>query len=273
MKQKVWFITGASRGFGWEWTRAALERGDKVAACARNITNLAALQSDFGDALFPLELDVKDRPGCFAAVTAAHAHFGRLDVVVNNAGYGHFGLVEELTEEEARNQMETNFFGSLWVTQAALPYLRKQESGHLVQVSSIAGLIGIQNAGIYTASKFAVEGLAEALAAEVQSFGVRVTLIEPCSFATTYWDSISSSTAHSAYDTVHDAAATTVAAVRAQSGDPRATVAAVFEIVDAEKPPLRTLFGTTTLSMVRPVYLERLRLWDEMQPLAEQSNG
>ena len=121
-KDKVWFITGASRGFGREWTIAALDRGDKVAATARDTATLDDLVAKYGDALLPIELDVDDRDADFAAVKQAHDHFGRLDIVVNNAGYGQFGFIEELSEAEARDQIETNVFGALWVTQAALPY-------------------------------------------------------------------------------------------------------------------------------------------------------
>ena len=131
---KVWFITGTSRGFGREWTAAALKRGDKVAATARNIDCLQDLVEEYGDNILPLALDVTDRAADFAAVKQAHDHFGRLDVVVNNAGYGLFGAVEEVSEEEARAQIETNVFGALWVTQATLPYLREQGSGHILQV-------------------------------------------------------------------------------------------------------------------------------------------
>ena len=140
MASKTWFITGASRGFGREWTKAALERGDRVAATARDTSTLDDLQAAHGDALLALALDVTDREGAFGAVAQAHKHFGRLDIVVNNAGYGHFGMVEEISEQEARAQIETNLFGALWVTQAALPFLRDQGSGHIVQVSSIGGI-------------------------------------------------------------------------------------------------------------------------------------
>ena len=144
MAEKVWFITGTSRGFGREWAIAALERGDKVAATARNTATLDDLAAKFGEALLPIQLDVTDRDADFAAVKQAHDHFGRLDIVVNNAGYGHFGFIEELTEQEARDQIETDLFGALWVTQAALPYLRAQRSGHIIQVSSIGGITAFQ---------------------------------------------------------------------------------------------------------------------------------
>lgn len=137
MTDKVWFITGTSRGFGRAWAIAALERGDRVAATARDTASLDDLVRKHGDALLPIQLDVTDRAADFAAVKRAHDHFDRLDIVVNNAGYGQFGFVEELSERDARDQIETNVFGALWITQAALPYLREQGSGHIIQVSSI----------------------------------------------------------------------------------------------------------------------------------------
>ena len=184
MAEKVWFITGTSRGFGREWTIAALERGDKVAATARDTATLDDLAAKYGDALLPIALDVTDRAADFAAVARAHDHFGRLDIVVNNAGYGQFGFIEELSEAEARGQIETNVFGALWITQAALPFLREQRSGHIIQVSSIGGISAFANVGMYHASKWALEGFSQALAAEVASFGIHVTLIEPGGFST-----------------------------------------------------------------------------------------
>ena len=127
---KTWFITGASKGFGREWAEAALERGDNVAATARKLETLDALVDAYGDAVLPIQLDVTDRGADFDAVKRAADHFGKLDVVINNAGYGHFGMIEELTEDDVRSQLETNFFGALWVTQAALPIMRAQGSGH-----------------------------------------------------------------------------------------------------------------------------------------------
>ena len=155
---KVWFITGASSGFGREWTLAAIRRGDRVAAAARDNAALEKIDSDFRDAILPLQLDVTDRASAFVAVATAYEHFGRLDVVVNNAGYGQHGFVEELSENDVRAQMETNFFGAVWITQAALPYLRRQRSGHILQVTSAAGLVSVAERAMYSASKFALEG-------------------------------------------------------------------------------------------------------------------
>lgn len=156
---KVILITGASRGFGRIWAEALLKRGDKVVATGRSLDALRELSATYGDQVLTLQLDVNDREASFKAVNAAKEHFGRIDVLINNAGYGLFGAVEETTEQEARDQMETNFFGVLWATQAVLPIMRAQQSGHIIQVSSYLGLVTIPVLGIYNASKFAVEGL------------------------------------------------------------------------------------------------------------------
>ena len=184
MTDKVWFITGTSRGFGREWAIAALDRGDRVAATARNTDSLQDLREKYGEAVLPLRLDVTDRTAVTAAVQQAQQQFGRLDVIVNNAGYGLFGMVEEASEAEARAQIDTNVFGALWVTQAALPYLREQGSGHIIQVSSIGGISAFRGVGLYHASKWALEGFSQSLALEVAPFGIHVTMIEPGGFST-----------------------------------------------------------------------------------------
>jgi NAD(P)-dependent dehydrogenase (short-subunit alcohol dehydrogenase family) len=206
MATKTWFITGTSRGFGREWTIAALRRGDRVAAAARDPRTLDDLAEEYGDALLPLRLDVTDRQAAFDTVRSAHEHLGRLDIVVNNAGYGQFGMVEELSEAEVRDQIETNLFGALWVTQAALPFLRAQGSGHLLQVSSIGGISAFPGIGMYHASKWALEGISQSLAQEVRDFGIKVTLIEPGGFSTD-WGGASAkhATALDAYDRAHEA--------------------------------------------------------------------
>jgi NAD(P)-dependent dehydrogenase (short-subunit alcohol dehydrogenase family) len=274
MTSKIWFITGTSRGFGREWAIAALERGDKVAATARDTSTLDDLVTRYGDALLPLALDVTDRSADFAAVKAAHDHFGRLDIVVNNAGYGQFGFIEELSEQEARDQIETNVFGALWITQAALPYLRAQRSGHIIQVSSIGGITAFQNVGIYHASKWALEGFSQALAQEVESFGVHVTLIEPGGFDT---DWAGSSAKHATplpdYAEAHETAQLARRKRVAAPGDPTASAAAILQVVDAEKPPLRVFFGALPLQLAKADYESRLKLWDEWQPVAELAQG
>jgi NAD(P)-dependent dehydrogenase (short-subunit alcohol dehydrogenase family) len=193
MTGKTWFITGASRGFGREWAVAALDRGDQVAATARDIASLDDLEARYRDAILPIRLDVTDRDADFAAVQLTHDYFGRLDVIVNDAGCAQFGMVEEISEAEIRAQLETNLLGALWVAQAALPYLRQQGSGHIVQVSSIGGISAFPNAGAYHASQWALEGLSQSLAAEVAGFGVKVTLVVPTGYT---MDWVGSSASH-----------------------------------------------------------------------------
>src|SRR3954465_1031386 len=224
---KTWFITGASRGFGREWAIAALERGDTVAATARDTATLDDLVERFGDKILPIRLDVTDRDADHAAVAQAHERFGRLDVVVNNAGYGQFGMIEEISEAEARAQFETNVFGALWITQAALPYLRAQGSGHILQVSSIGGISAFPNIGIYNASKWALEGFTQSLAQEVADFGIKVTLIEPTGYSTD-WGAPSAKPAAPPpdYEPVRAKAAEMRRARLSTPGDPEATRAA-----------------------------------------------
>ncbi|RUP30023.1 MAG: SDR family oxidoreductase [Mycolicibacterium sp.] len=274
MGAKVWFITGTSRGFGREWTAAALERGDKVAATARNVSTLDDLVAKYGDALLPIALDVTDRDADFAAVKTAHEHFGRLDVVVNNAGYGQFGFIEELSEAEARDQIETNVFGALWITQAALPYLRAQGSGHIIQVSSIGGISAFAGLGAYHASKWALEGFSQSLAAEVERFGIHVTLIEPGGFATDWGGASAKRTTElPEYDGLRADVARWRGERNAVPGNPEASAAAVLKIVDAEKPPLRVFFGSAPLQIAKADYENRLRTWEEWQPVSELAQG
>jgi NAD(P)-dependent dehydrogenase (short-subunit alcohol dehydrogenase family) len=274
MTQKIWFITGASRGFGREWAIAALERGDSVAATARDLSTLDDLVAAHGERFLPLQLDVTDRDADFAAVRQAHERFGRLDVVVNNAGYGHFGMVEEITEAEARAQLETNLFGALWVTQAALPFLREQGGGHILQVSSIGGISAFPLVGIYHASKWALEGISQALAQEVAPFGIKVTLIEPGGFSTD-WGGASAKHAqpNPAYDTYREKAAEQRKARVATPGDPTASRAAVLAVVDAENPPLRVFFGDGPLGIATRDYESRLAEWREWEHVSKLAQG
>jgi NAD(P)-dependent dehydrogenase (short-subunit alcohol dehydrogenase family) len=272
MTSKIWFITGTSRGFGREWATAALERGDRVAATARDTASLSDLVERFGRAILPIELDVADRAADFAAVATAHEHFGGLDIVINNAGYGQFGMIEELSEAEARAQFETNVFGALWVTQAALPFLREQGSGHILQVSSIGGITAFPNIGIYNASKWALEGFSQALAHEVAEFDVHVTLIEPGGFSTD-WSGPSSKHAEpiSAYDAARERRAQQRQGQSA--GDPTASARALLEIVDAEEPPLRVFFGSTPIQVAKADYASRIENWEKWQHTAELAQG
>ncbi|OZE82651.1 short-chain dehydrogenase/reductase [Rhodococcus sp. 15-649-2-2] len=274
MAAKTWFITGTSKGFGREWAIAALERGDRVAATARNTDTLKDLVEQYGDAILPIELDVNDRAADFAAVQQAYDTFGSLDIVINNAGYGQFGMIEEISEEDARAQIETNVFGALWVTQAALPFMREQGSGHILQVSSIGGISAFPNVGAYHASKWALEGFSQALAQEVEDFGIHVTLIEPGGFSTDWsGPSAKKSTDIAAYDPIRDKAAKLRSARQATPGDPSATRSALLKVIDAEKPPLRVFFGDAPLQIATKDYESRLANWREWQPVAVEAHG
>jgi NAD(P)-dependent dehydrogenase (short-subunit alcohol dehydrogenase family) len=274
MTGKVWFITGTSRGFGREWTEAALERGDRVAATARSVDSLDDLVAQYGEALLPIELDVTDRAGDFAAVKNAHDTFGRLDVVINNAGYGQFGAIEELTEDEFRAQMETNVFGAMWVTQAALPFLREQGSGHIIQVSSIGGISAFPNIGAYHASKWALEGFSQALAQEVADFGIHVTLVEPGGFSTD-WGGASAkrSDENPSYDELRAKAAEMRKSRQSAQGDPRASAAALLKIVDSDEPPLRIFFGDAPLTIAKADYASRIETWEKWHEVSVEAQG
>jgi NAD(P)-dependent dehydrogenase (short-subunit alcohol dehydrogenase family) len=207
-------------------------------------------------------------------VKLAHETFGRLDVVINNAGYGHFGFIEEITEQEARDQLETNVFGALWITQAALPLLRAQGSGHIIQVSSIGGITAFPLVGIYNASKWALEGFSQALAAEVAPFGVSVTLVEPGGFATDWaGDSSKRSEPLPDYADVHAAVAEARKARFAAPGDPAASARAMLAVVDAEEPPLRVFFGAAPLGMAKQEYASRIELWEKWNDVSQLAQG
>ena len=271
---KTWFITGASRGFGHEWARAALERGDRVAATARELTTLDDLVAEFGDAARRLPPADPPRPAAGAGLDRAHDHFGALDVVVNNAGYGHFGMVEELAEAELRDQLEANLFGAVWVTQAALPHLRAQGSGHVVQVSSIGGISAFPGIGAYHASKWALEGISQALAQEVAAFGIHVTLVEPGAFSTDWaGPSARRSAPLPAYDDARAQMAAARAVRAAAPGDPRASAAALLAVVDAPVPPLRVFFGDLPLAIATHDYEQRLATWREWEHVSRLAQG
>ncbi|WP_366943441.1 SDR family NAD(P)-dependent oxidoreductase [uncultured Williamsia sp.] len=258
---KVWFITGASSGFGREWAEASLDRGDRVVATARSVDRLDDLVERHGDAVLVQRLDVTDRAGVGAAIARALERFGRLDVVVNNAGFGHVGMVEELAEGEIRAALETNVLGTLWVTQAVLPVLRAQGGGHILQVTSEGGIIAFPEFGAYHAAKWAVEGLSQSLRLEVADFGIHVTCVEPGPYATNFAGGGLGRSEHlAAYDGVRDR----IDRSGWTLGDPVATRAAILDIVDAENPPSRIVLGRA-LDGIERDYAERLRIWRAWQ--------
>ncbi|MFC8436576.1 SDR family NAD(P)-dependent oxidoreductase [Streptomyces sp. NPDC057253] len=272
---KAWIITGAGRGLGREFAATALSRGDRVAATARDTAALDDLVKQFGDAIVPLQLDVTDREQAFSVVQEAHDRLGRLDVVVNNAGYGLFGAVEEISVEQLRHQLEVNLFGVLNVTQAALPLLRAQGSGHIVQISTVGGVAAFPLIGGYHASKWALEGLTESLAQEVAGQGIHVTLVEPGGFATDWaGDSAVWAEPQTPYDPLRAAMAAQRDSLPAgMIGDPKAAGPALLKIVDAEQPPLRVFFGAFPTQLVPDLYQSRLDTWEAWKQVALEANG
>jgi NAD(P)-dependent dehydrogenase (short-subunit alcohol dehydrogenase family) len=272
MANKVWFITGTSKGFGRVWAEAALARGDRVAATARNVKTLAPLVERYGERTAAITLDVTNKAAVHAAVSEVRERFGRLDVVVNNAGYGLFGAIEEVSEAQAREQIETNLFGALWVTQAALPILRAQRSGHIIQVSSIGGVNAFPTVGLYHASKWGLEGFSQTLATEVAGFGIKVTLVEPGGFATD-WSGPSAKRATPL--PAYDGARAAMEAFRSHNvpGDPNATGPAILKIVDSPDPPLRIFFGSVGLPMMRAEYAKRIETWEKWNHVSIESQG
>lgn len=275
MPARIWFITGANRGFGRIWAEAALSRGDRVAATSRDPAALQALVDRYGSAILPLQLDVTDRVAVRRAVQEAANAFGSLDIVVNNAGYGLFGAVEEVSEQEVRAQFEVNIFGVLHVTQAVLPFLREQGHGHIIQVTSMGGVMAFPNLGIYHASKWAVEGLSESLAQEVAPFGIRVTMVEPSGYATD-WGGVSAVHATPAphYDGMRRGMMEMIKQMPPNFvGKPEATGPAILKIVDADEPPLRVFFGIAPTTMVPGIYASRLKTWKDWEETSIVANG
>ncbi|GAA4314515.1 SDR family oxidoreductase [Mucilaginibacter gynuensis] len=270
---KVWFITGASRGFGRVWADAALKRGDKVAATARNLASIAELKEKYGDNVLTLELDVTNTNQVQAVVTQAHQYFGRLDIVLNNAGYSLVGTIEEASADDVKALYDTNIFGTLAVIKAALPLLRQQGGGHILGTSSGLGHVTLPVIGYYCSSKWAFEAIHESLAAEVKSFGIKVTIIEPGAYATEF-GSQDSLKFVAGLDIYADFKAQFVDSLKdMERGDPEATPQAIFQIVDTENPPLRFNLGKHNLAWARAAYAERLATWEAWQQVSESAQG
>lgn len=270
---KVWFITGSSRGFGRVWTEAALERGDKVAATARNVDSIADLKDKYGDNVLVLPLDVTCKEQVDSAVKTAFEHFGRLDVVINNAGYSLVGAVEEARVEDIRALYETNVLGPVTVIQAVLPLMRQQGYGHILGTSSNLGHQVIPLIGYYCSSKWAFEAIHESLATEVRPFGINVTIIEPGAYATEFGsqNSLKISNGIPQYEGLRESIWESIKNYK--QGDPLATASAILAVVDAEQPPLRLFLGSHNLEEIRKIYADRLETWEEWQSISAAAQG
>jgi NAD(P)-dependent dehydrogenase (short-subunit alcohol dehydrogenase family) len=257
---KTWFITGAGRGLGRAIARAALERGDSVAATSRRLEDVADLAGAFGERVLPLGLDIRDRAAAAPALAAARDQFGRLDVVVNNAARSLVGALEEVTEAEVRDMIDANLLGTLWVTQAALPILRDQRAGHIVQISSGGGVISWPMNGAYQASKWGLEGMSEALAQETRHLGIKVTIVQVGHME-------SGMGRPPAPDQplleAYAEPRSLLSGVGSRKGnDPNDLAVDLFKVVDAANPPLRVLLGRP-LTDIRAAYEQRLATWEE----------
>jgi NAD(P)-dependent dehydrogenase (short-subunit alcohol dehydrogenase family) len=269
--KKIWFITGASRGFGRIWAEAALKRGDRVTATARKLADVADLAERFGGTVLPLALDVTDSVQVDQVVQQAYAHFGSLDVLVNNAGVSLLAAVEEASDEQIREVFDANYLGMVRVLRAALPLLRQQGRGHILGVSSGLGIGSLPLIGFYSATKWAVEALHESLAQEVRPFGISVTIVEPGAYATDFGKSAKVADVLDPYADFRKRFMARLTSL--ERGDPKATADAILKLVDANDPPLRLVLGSTVLPGARALYADRIATWEAWEDVSNSAQG
>ncbi len=275
---KVWFITGAGSGIGAGTAKAALKAGDRVVATGRNVQKLHnALRDMARGNLEVLQLDVSDEAQAAAVVGQAVQKFGRIDVVVNNAGYSLLGNFEELESRDIERQLATNFWGVLHVMRAALPVMRKQHSGHIINISSVAGVVGLKHCSAYGAAKFAVEGLSLAVAEEVEKFGIKVTVVEPGFFRT---DLLAAANVKWPSKRIDDYAAAEVAAQEMwspyagkQPGDPDKLGQVLVKLAGMETPPRVFVAGSDAIAVVAPAVEARLKAVHALEALSNSTAG
>jgi len=273
-----WLITGSSRGIGRALSEAVLAAGHRLVATAREPAHLADLADRHGEAVRIVKLDVTDPVGAEAAVRVAVESFGGLDVLVNNAGYGNVNSVEDTALEDFRRQIETNLFGTIIVTKAAIPVMREQRGGHIIQFSSVGGRVGAPGRAPYSAAKWGVEGFSEALAREMDLIGVRVTVIEPGGFRTDFaGQSTSLEEGRPEYDEVVGATARMQRSYDGrQSGDPARAAQVILQIAAMDRPPFRLPLGSDALKIIEQAdlaKLEELRRWRELSSSTDFPTG
>jgi len=271
---KTWFISGSSRGLGRAMTEAVLIAGDQVVATARNLGALESLRERFGERLKLAKLDVTDEAAAQEAVDLAVEAFGGVDVVVNNAGYGELGSVEDTSVESFREQIEVNLIGTIVVTKAAIPVLRRQRRGHIVQFSSVGGRIGAPARAAYSAAKWGIEGFSESLAREMALIGVYVTIVEPGGFRTAFAQAAhATGEGRAEYDAVVGA---TVRMQRdydgRQPGDPAKAAAVVLKLVEMDRPPLRIALGSDAVSAIAATDRQRLEELEKWRALSASTD-
>jgi len=272
MTSRVWFVTGASRGLGKAYTEAALAAGDRVVGVARNVEPLAHLAAQYPGRLLCLPLDVADRAAVNDTVEQAVAAFGRLDIVVNNAGGLLFGMVEEATEEQVRAHFDVNFFGALWVTQAVIPHLRAQGSGHLLQVTTMGTGGGMASVGLYAASKAALDSLSASVAMELEPFGVKVTIVQSGGYDTGLFTAgLTTTEPNPAYDELRVRLAELFG--DDTGPDPSTAAPVIMELVDLPEPPLRLIVGSASYDIVQQLDQSRTELYQAWESLSRKASG
>jgi short-subunit dehydrogenase len=270
MENKVWLITGASKGLGFAFTKKALTNGNNVIALSRTKMGLVELEKEYENQLFFIKTDVNNREIVFNSVKMGFEHFGKIDIVINNAGIMVMGMVEELSEDDIMNTLKVNFLGSLWVIQAVMPFLRKQKCGKILQISSIGGLLSGPSSGLYSASKFALEGLCEALAGEAEYFGIKVVIVEPGGYWTNLYLDMKYSTPIEAYNTVRSDLEKRYSEGSVDSA-PEIAADAIYKIVEMENPPLRIILGSAILDYAINTYEQKLKLMKEYESLSRSA--
>lgn len=265
---KIWFITGSSRGLGRSLTEAVLLNGDKVAATARNISSLDDLVTRFKDSIYPVELDVNNADQVRRVVADAVNHFGRIDVLVNNAGFGITGAVEGFSEEQVRSQLETNLYAPIAITRAVLPFMRAQRSGHILQISSMGGRVGSGGVSVYQAAKFGLSGFSEGLAIEVADFDIKVTCVEPGGFRTDWaGDSMTYANEIEGYNMVNKRIELFKSGNFKPIGDPEKAARVIIDTVNHPEPPLHLLLGSEAVAIVKhseAAKLRELEKWEKI---------
>ncbi|WP_374950719.1 oxidoreductase [Mucilaginibacter sp.] len=266
--ERIWFITGSSRGLGRSLTEAILLNGDKVAATARDIDSLNDLLMRYPDKLYPIKLDVNDKDQVHKAIAGTVDHFGRIDILVNNAGFGITGAVEAFSDEQVRSQLETNLYAPIEITRAVLPYMRRQRSGHILQISSMGGRVGSGGVSVYQAAKFGLSGFSEGLAIEVADFGIKVTCVEPGGFRTDWaGDSMTYATEINGYDMVNKRIQLFKGGGFKPIGDPEKAAKVIIELVNNPEPPLHLLLGSEAVAIVKhseAAKIRELEKWEKV---------
>ena len=266
--ERIWFVTGSSRGLGRSLIKAILSKGDKVAATARDISSLQDLVKQYGEAILPVQLDVNNKAQVHQAIAAVVKHFGRIDVLVNNAGFGITGAVEAYSDEQVRSQLETNLYAPIEITRAVLPYMREKRSGHILQISSMGGRVGSGGVSIYQAAKFGLSGFSEGLALEIADVGIKVICVEPGGFRTDWaGDSMTYAAEIEGYEMVNKRIQLFKNKGFSPMGDPEKAAKVIIDIVNDPEPPLHLLLGSEAVAIVKyseAAKLRELEKWEEV---------